>query len=545
MTAAEAARLAALQEHVDVDAPAPAELAAVVRLAAHIAGVPTATVNVLDDRLQRQLATEGFAAADSPRAGAMCSTSLDVGGFVHVPDAARDPRYASGPWVDGRLAAVRFYAAAPLLTPDGHALGTLCVFDVEPRELTAEQTSGLADLADLVMALFDRQRRARRESDRAGEVARAEHAAEMAHALQEGLLPLTLPTSDIVRTAARYLPAAGSADIGGDWYDAVRLDGRLVFAIGDVQGHNSRAAALMGQLRTAVRAYVSEGHCAAVALERTNQLLLGLDTDLFATCCLVELDERTGEVSVASAGHPPPLVLDDAGHVRALEVEPGPPLGVDPAAAFPALALQLPGRSRLVLYTDGVVETPGRQLAEGTAALASTLRTWAASGCEELADRVLAPVLSGPGEHPLHNEDDIALLVVDYAGALASCREARLELPGDARAAQAARAHLRATLEVWGLPALRDVGELVVSELVTNAVLHSGAPTLLTLRHDRATARLSVGVADGSSRQPAPRAAGDDALGGRGMHIVEAVSERWWVAPRGGGKTVWAELAAA
>lgn len=536
--------MAALQEHVDVHAPPPAELAAVVRLAAHIAGVPTATVNVIDEQLQRQLATAGFAAADGPREGAMCSTSIDVGGFVHVPDAAQDPRFAAGPWVDGRIGSTRFYAAAPLLTPDGHALGTLCVFDVEPRELTAEQTAGLVDLADLVMALFDRQQRARREADRAGQVARAEHAAEMARTLQEGLLPLTLPTSELVRTAARYLPAAGSAEIGGDWYDAVRLDGRLVFAIGDVQGHNSRAAALMGQLRTAVRAYVSEGHCPAVALERTNQLLLGLDSDLFATCCLVELDERTGEVRVASAGHPPPLVLDTAGRVRALEVEPGPPLGVDPAAAFPALGLELPSRSRLVLYTDGVVEAPGRQLAEGTATLVATLRTWAASGCEDLADRVLAPVLSGRDD-PLQHEDDIALLVVDYAGPLASCREARLQLPGDARAAQAARAHLRATLDVWGLPGLRDVGELVVSELVTNAVLHSGAPTLLTLRHDRATARLSVGVADGSSRHPAPRAADEDALGGRGMHIVEAVSERWWVAPRGGGKTVWAELPAA
>lgn len=535
-TPAEQARLAALHTYLDPGGPPPAELDAVVRLAAHVAGVPTATVNVLDDRLQRQLATVGSCPQDRPRRDSMCSTTLGLGGFVHVRDAAQDPRFSSGPYVDGRLDRVRFYAAAPLVTPDGHALGTLCVYDGQPKELTAEQVAGLLRLAAVAMALFDGQRQRRREAERALEVLRARHAAVVAHDLQEGLLPHSLPASDRVRTASRYLPAPTGAEVGGDWYDAVRLDGRTVFAIGDVQGHNSRAAALMGQLRTAVRAYVSEGHSPAAALERTNQLLLGLGSELFATCCLVELDEQTGEACVASAGHPPPFVVDAAG-VRALDVDPGPPLGVDAGAQFPASPHALGGRSRLVLYTDGVVEGPGWSLTDGMAALGATLRACADSGCEELADRVLAPVL------PMRN-DDVALLVVDYAGPLSACREARLQLP-EQRAARAARAHLRATLDVWGLPEVCETAELVVSELVTNAVVHTGAPPLLTLRHDPATARLAVGVADASTRHPSPGALDEDALSGRGIRIVEALAERWWVSPRGTGKTVWAEVAAA
>lgn len=419
--------------------------------------------------------------------------------------------------------------------PEGHVLGTLCVYDVEPRTISAEETARLQDLAALVVALFDRQRRGRREAQLAAEVVQAERAAETARSLQEVLLPHRLPDVDRVTLAGRYLPATAGAEVGGDWYDAVRTDGRVVFVVGDVQGHNSRAAALMGQVRTAVRAYVSEGHSPSAALERTNQLLLDLETDLFATCALVELDERTGEVWLASAGHPPPLLLDSGGSVTPLEVEPGPPLGVETTAGYPAGRHRLHGRSRLLLYTDGVAG-PGGPGAAGTAGLAQALHRWPSASCEELADLILAPIMS-------RLSDDVALLLLDYAGPAADSREVRLQLPANVRAVREARAFLRTTLVAWSLHETIDLAELMVSELVTNALLHTGSPASLTLRHDLRGAHLSVGVEDGSTRHPQPRDTDDSSLGGRGMHIVETVAERWWVAPRGDGKTVWADLA--
>ncbi|WP_205706264.1 PP2C family protein-serine/threonine phosphatase, partial [Kineococcus indalonis] len=303
----EAARLAALRDYVDVTAAPPHELQAVVRLATRVTGLPNAVVNVIDEKLQRQLAAEGFERGDCAREDSMCVHTLGAGAFVGTVDASGDPRFAANPWVDGRLGAVRAYASAPLLTPDGLALGTLCVFDSAPGALSAAQRAGLADLASLVVSIFDRERRARQEVETREAVLRAERAAETARALQTALLPPSLPRGGAVDLVARYLPGTGGSEVGGDFYDAVRTENALVVVMGDVQGHNSAAAALMGQVRTAVRAYVSEGHEPSAVLERTNRLLLSTGAELFATCCLLSLDEDTGEVVLASAGHPPPV----------------------------------------------------------------------------------------------------------------------------------------------------------------------------------------------------------------------------------------------
>lgn len=156
----EGLRLAALREYRLLDGPADAELAAVVRVAAAVAGVPTATVNLLEADRQCQLVTTGFEGRDSPWQDSLCESALQSGAFVHVPDARLDPRFAGNPWVTGALAEVRLYAAAPLVTPGGHVLGTLCVFDSRPGELSAEQVARLEDLA-VVVALFERRREAR------------------------------------------------------------------------------------------------------------------------------------------------------------------------------------------------------------------------------------------------------------------------------------------------------------------------------------------------------------------------------------------------
>jgi signal transduction histidine kinase len=154
-------RLAALHEYRLLDAPADDELEAVVRVAAIVAGVPTATLNLIDENRQCQLTTTGFEGGDSTRRDSMCAIRFETGEFVHVPDASVDATYGSSPWVTGALANVRFYASAPLVTPQGHALGTLCVFDSEPGELTEDQIARLKDLAQVILALFERRRQGR------------------------------------------------------------------------------------------------------------------------------------------------------------------------------------------------------------------------------------------------------------------------------------------------------------------------------------------------------------------------------------------------
>ncbi|MEU4421782.1 ATP-binding protein [Actinoplanes sp. NPDC024001] len=162
-------RLAELHDYQLLDTPPQEELEAVVRVAAAIAGVPTATLNLIDDRRQWQLTTVGFPGQDCDREDAMCAVHLKAGRFVHVPDARLDPDYWANPWVTGVLGSIVFYASAPLITPNGAVLGTLCVFDAEPRELTAEQISRLEDLAGIIVAFFERRRHARLTAELAAE----------------------------------------------------------------------------------------------------------------------------------------------------------------------------------------------------------------------------------------------------------------------------------------------------------------------------------------------------------------------------------------
>ncbi|HEU4346861.1 MAG TPA: ATP-binding protein [Actinoplanes sp.] len=181
MTTREQRRLAALHEYRLLDAPADDELEAVVRVAAMVAGVPTATLNLIDENRQCQLTTTGFEGSDSTRRDSMCAITFEAGEFVHVPDAAADPTYQHNPWVTGTLAKVRFYASAPLVTPKGYALGTLCVFDSEPGELDDDQIARLKDLARVILALFERRRQARINAELLAESEVHRQALEQAH----------------------------------------------------------------------------------------------------------------------------------------------------------------------------------------------------------------------------------------------------------------------------------------------------------------------------------------------------------------------------
>ncbi|MEW1956907.1 ATP-binding SpoIIE family protein phosphatase [Kineococcus sp. NPDC059986] len=428
----------------------------------------------------------------------------------------------------------------PLTGRDDLVIGTLTVNwgDRSPLEHT---DLGLfaAVAAQLAVALeraqlLDAERSSRIELSRSHEAL-----ARLARDLQRGLLPQRLPHRAGLDVATRYAPALAGADIGGDWYDAVQDGTDVALIIGDVQGHNTRAAGLMGQLRTAVRAYVSEGHDPSAALERTNRLLVDLDAGRFATCCLVRLDTATGMLTVASAGHNAPLVVDDAGF-RELVVDPGPPLGVDHGAVYPATRYRLLGRSVLVLHTDGVVEVLGEGSERGEQALHDTLRESAGRAPAPTADE-LATSLMAAIPHEL--TDDAALLVATFAGADVSRLDAALWLPPDIRAVAAAREFLRERLTAWSTDELLDEAELVLSELVTNALVHTGGGAGVALRFDGADRRLRIAVQDSSTRSPHGRDAPPDALGGRGLAIVDAVADAWGVEVAEHGKTVWADLA--
>jgi signal transduction histidine kinase len=200
----EARRLAALHEYGLLDTPADPELEAVIRVAAAIAEVPTASLNLLDSDRQCMITTVGFAGADSPRRESMCEIGLALGGFVHVPDATVDGRFARNPWVTGVRGHMRFYAAAPLVSPRGHTLGTLCVFDDVPRQLSTDQMSRLSDLAAVVIALFERRRQARHQQHLREQAESARRDLDGAHqelAVQIQFLDAVLDSIDVAVVA--------------------------------------------------------------------------------------------------------------------------------------------------------------------------------------------------------------------------------------------------------------------------------------------------------------------------------------------------------
>jgi serine phosphatase RsbU (regulator of sigma subunit) len=220
-----------------------------------------------------------------------------------------------------------------------------------------------------------------------------------------------LPTVPGLRVHARYLPAAGM-NIGGDFYDLIDLGpGGTVAVIGDVQGHDIAAAALMGQVRTAIHANTTAGASPGDVLAWTNRLLIDLDPGLFTSCLYVHLDVATRHARFADAGHPPPILCRPDRSAEVLRVVPGPPLGIDPEAAYPVTEAALPPNGILLLYTDGLVETPDADLDRAIAALAGSLpRTGTDTAVEEAADTALRHA-STTNRRP----DDIALLLVQTA----------------------------------------------------------------------------------------------------------------------------------
>ncbi|MFC9891689.1 ATP-binding SpoIIE family protein phosphatase [Streptomyces pilosus] len=363
---------------------------------------------------------------------------------------------------------------------------------------------------------------------------------ETAVTLQRSLLPQELEEPDDLRIAATYHPGGTEAAVGGDWYDVITLGGgRTALVIGDVMGRGVRAAAVMGQLRTAVRAYARLDLPPHEVLQLLDGLAMEIDANQIATCAYAIHDPNEGRLVYASAGHLPILVRDENGTVRRTDEPTGPPLGTGGWMHSSGSVPLGPGATA-VLYTDGLVERRNEDLDEGIAALERAL-AGATGSPQVVCDRLVRSA----GVTPDH-DDDVAVLVLQHParkGAESELfRNAALELLGGVEAAPRARAFASGVLTSWRFPVeLHDLGVLATSELVANSLQHGTPPMRLRLR--RTDRRLIIEVTDGDDHLPRRRRAEPGDESGRGIAIVATIASGWGSRRTpGGGKAVWCEF---
>ncbi|WP_217164848.1 SpoIIE family protein phosphatase [Streptomyces sp. AC512_CC834] len=363
--------------------------------------------------------------------------------------------------------------------------------------------------------------------------------AYIADELQRTMLPENLPRCTGVRLASRYLPAAETARVGGDWYDAIPLPGsRVALVVGDVMGHSMTSAAIMGQLRTTAQTLAGLDLPPQEVLHHLDEQAQRLGTDRMATCLYAVYDPVSHRITVANAGHPPPVLLHLGGAAEVLRVPAGAPIGVG-GVDFEAVELDAPAGATLLLYTDGLVESRLRdvwtgieQLRERLAATAQLTGPDHPPPLEALCDEVLD--MLGPGDR----DDDIALLAARFDGIAPSDVAYWFLEPEDAAPGRARRLARRA-LARWGMEDLTDSVELLVSEVVTNAVRYATKPvTLRLLRTD--VLRCEVG--DDVPQLPRLRQARATDEGGRGLYLVNRLARRWGATRLSTGKVVWFEL---
>ncbi|MFC8865478.1 SpoIIE family protein phosphatase [[Kitasatospora] papulosa] len=394
----------------------------------------------------------------------------------------------------------------------------------------------------------------------------AETERELSLGLQRAMRPSLGPGVPGLSVAARYIPTGGGLQVGGDWYDMIPLpNGRIALVIGDVQGHDVRAAGLMGQLRIALRAYASEGHRPDAVLSRASRFLSGLtesydltdgedrsDATRFATCLYAEADPEAGTLDVARAGHPDPVVISVDGTAVIRQTAGGLPLGVEKDADYPTTRVVLGPGETIMLCTDGLIETGGHDMATGWTRLRPVLEK-PVDDLEELAE-ALVQAVHGPGSHyttgPLvdRREDDIAVLVLRREGARArrapSRRSAMTVAQAEPERIAVARRQLRELLHDWADTEQVDSAELMVSEMATNVLVHTDGDALLVaeVTGEPGERRLRVEVADASDELPHTRRPGEMASSGRGLMLMEMLADAWGVDPRGEGKSIWFEL---
>jgi anti-sigma regulatory factor (Ser/Thr protein kinase) len=363
---------------------------------------------------------------------------------------------------------------------------------------------------------------------------------ETAVTLQRSLLPQELEQPDDLRIAATYQPGGTEAAVGGDWYDVITLGGgRTALVIGDVMGRGVRAAAVMGQLRTAVRAYARLDLPPHEILQLLDVLAAEIDANQIATCVYAIHDPNEGRLVYASAGHLPILVRDESGTVLRADEPTGPPLGTGGWMHASGSVPLGPGATA-VLYTDGLVERRDADLDEGIASLERALA--GATGTPQVVCDRLVRSAGVTADH----DDDVAVLVLQHPARTGPdsdlFRNAALELLGGVEAAPRARAFASGVLTSWRFPSeLHDLGVLAASELVANSLQHGTPPMRLRLR--RTDRRLIIEVTDGDDHLPRRRRAEPVDESGRGIAIVATIASNWGSRRTpGGGKAVWCEF---
>ena len=436
------------------------------------------------------------------------------------PEFGRNDPYFGMP--EGHLP-VRSYLAAPVVGRSGEPIGGLFFGHPEPGRFTEFHERLVEAVAAHAGVAIENARR-REEAQRVSET------------LQRSMLPRELPVIKGIDAVPRYLPAQDGVEVGGDWYDVVLLaEDRVAVVIGDVAGHNVQAASVMAEVRNAMRAYAVEGHSPSGVVDRTNRFLCEVAPEEMATCCYIELQVTEGTATVVLAGHPPPLVGVE-GDAAFIAADPGIPLGVDPEARFMETTVMLPSECLLVLYTDGLVDQAHLPLHDGL----SRLRTVVAhldGDLETAADSILV------GTAGVSSQDDTALLVIAFAaGDRVRTRDVGRRLPSDTASASVARRFIADVLRAWEVDTERlDVIMLLASEVVTNAVIHTAGSVEVRVRHD--DDRVWIGVADESGERFAQvGTSGPEAASGRGLLVVDALSDAWGVEPSGIGKVVWFEI---
>jgi serine phosphatase RsbU (regulator of sigma subunit)/anti-sigma regulatory factor (Ser/Thr protein kinase) len=355
----------------------------------------------------------------------------------------------------------------------------------------------------------------------------------VADTLQDSMLPHIAPRMPGCDVATRYLPGTRLGRVGGDWFDAVKLPGsRVALVVGDVMGHGLNSAAMMGQFRTAVQTMAALDMPPAQLLRTLDDLAQRLGEQYLATCLYAVYDPIGSELLIANAGHIPPVLVRAAdGRSELLDVPTGAPLGVG-GVAFETVRIPVAPGDRLVLCTDGLVEVRGQDIGAGLAALCESAAHPAAS-MDAACDTIIRALNPRGGR-----KDDVALLMARLTG-IPRDDVACWELEIDPREVGRARALVRGTLLRWGLAEISETAELLVGEVVTNAVRHAHTRRV-ELRLVRADALLCE-VGDDDHELPVLMSAGPDDEGGRGLRIVSRLAGEWGASRSAHGKTVWFE----
>jgi serine phosphatase RsbU (regulator of sigma subunit)/anti-sigma regulatory factor (Ser/Thr protein kinase) len=460
--------------------------------------------------------------------------------YLRTPQEYKDRYPATWPLAEGF--GRESWAFLPLAVT-GRTIGAWLAAFKYPVTFTPDERSVLTTVARMLAQALSRTHLS--EAER-----------ELSDGLQRAMLPGPSPRVEGMSLAARYIPTGGGLQVGGDWYDVIDLpSGRSAVVIGDVQGHDIRAAGIMGQLRIALRAYAAEGHGPDAVMSRASRFLAGLDQERFATCLYAEIDPANGTLDVVRAGHPDPVIRLTDGTTLPRHTAGGLPLGILPDTDYPTTRLVLSPGEILLLCTDGLIETGGHDLETGLKRINAVLSTGLTDGSLDILADTLVEAVHGPLSHrttgPLSDrrEDDIALLLLRREPGGPTCdlparRTVLTVSQTDPRQIRTARHEIRALLHDWQADDQVDAAMLLVSELVTNVLVHTDEDAVLTARilGMPGGRRLRIDVHDRNDDMPHRRTPGEMASGGRGLLLIESLADAWGVDPHGDGKAIWFEL---